>query len=702
MNRDLRISIWALLAVLVAGLGVFPFSASAGAASESYVEGEVLVKYRTPMDLPAARQLAAGQPAQLLEHYGLLSERMGGTYLHLRSSTLTTAALIARLRADPLVEAAEPNYLRHVCDMRAPNDTYFPRLWGLHNAGQAVNGVAGTAGADIAFLAGWGLAATTTNEIVVGVIDSGLDYTHPDLVPNLWTNPGEVPGNGLDDDGNGYVDDVHGYNFAGGNADIQDSGFHGTHVSGTIAAAGNNNLGVIGVAFKAHLMGLKVSTDGSTMSASAIIDALQYATMMKGRGVNLVALNASYGGGSYSTIERDAIQAAGNAGIIFCAAAGNNTNNNDTATFYPAGYRLNNMIVVAATDSNDALAGFSDYGATSVDLGAPGVGVFSTTPVSQPGTDSHVAQGSTTYTGASMIYGGLTAVSGITGSVYDCGLGNPGDFPAGVSGNIALIQRGTLTFAVKVSNATAAGAQAAIIYNNVAGQINGTLGSAGTWLPVVALTQSDGLALLASLPAQATVVNAIDPNLIYQFLDGTSMAAPHVSGAVAFAAMNFPGETVAQRIHRILTATTPVASLYGKTVTGGRLNLARIVDTDGNGLPDWWEQTYFGHATGTDPLADPDHDGQSNLAEWLAGTNPTNAASCLRLTAVRAAAGNGFAVQWPSAPGRYYRLLRATNLLTGFNRVVLTNIAATPPVNTLSDLGPLAPAAAFYRVELEP
>ena len=606
------------------------------------------------------------------------------------------------MRADPAVEVAEPNYIRRLYDMRVPNDAYFGRLWGLHNTGQAVNGSPGTPQADIGFLTAWGLASTATNEVVVGVVDTGLDYTHPDLAGNLWTNAREVPGNGLDDDGNGYVDDVHGYNFADGNSDIQDSGFHGTHVSGTIAAAGNNGLGVIGVDFHAHLMALKVSNDGSSVISSAFLGALQYATLMKGRGVNVVALNASFGGGGSSTTEHDAIQAAGNAGIILCVAAGNDTNNNDTVAVYPASYRLSNMIVVAACDSSNALASFSNYGASSVDLAAPGVNVFSTTPVSQPGTDSHVQQGATVYTANSLTYGGMTTLPGITGSVYNCGLGNPAEFPAAVNGNIALIQRGTLNFSVKVSNATAAGARAAIIYNNVTGNFNGTLGSAGTWLPVVSLSQSDGQALLASLPTQATVVNAVDPNLIYQFLDGTSMATPHVSGAVAFAAMNFPTESVAARIQRVLAHTTPVAALKGKTVTGGRLNLARMVDTDGNGLPDWWEQEYFGHLTGTNPLADADHDGQSNLAEWLAGTNPTNAASFLGLTPVRAAGTNGFAVRWPSAAGHYYRLLRATNLLTGFNQIVLTNIPATPPINTLADPAPPAATRVFYRLELEP
>jgi subtilisin family serine protease len=583
-----------------------------------------------------------------------------------------------------------------------PNCPRFGQLCGLQNTGQSVNGLTGTPQADTGFLTAWGLARPSTNEVVVAVVDTGLDFTHPDIVSNLWTNPGEIPNNGLDDDGNGYVDDVHGYDFVNGTGAVTDSGYHGTHVAGTIAASGNNGLGVIGVDFQAHLMALKVSSDGSSVSVAAVIEAVQYAAMMKTRGVNVVAINASFGGSSSSSTESTAIQAAGNVGIVFCAAAGNNSADNDTTPTYPADYRLPNMIVVAASDQNDALASFSDYGPATVDLAAPGVNILSCLPVAQAGNTSYVQQASSVYQANQLTYSGLTTFSGVTAAIYYCGLGNPTDFPTAVSNNIALIQRGTLFFSDKVSNAMAAGARAAVIFNNAAGNFNGTLQTAGNWLPAIALSQADGQALLAALPATGTVVNAPDPASIYQFLDGTSMATPHVVGAVALAAMNFPAETVAQRIQRILANVTPVAGLAGKVVTGGRLNLARAVDTDGNGLPDWWEQQFFGHLTGTDPNADPDHDGASNLAEFLAGTDPTNFSSALRLTALRAAGTNGVALAWPGVSGRYYRLLRATNLLTGFNSLVRTNLAATPPVNTVTDSAPASAGPRFYRLELEP
>lgn len=167
----------------------------------------------------------------------------------------------------------------------------------------------------------------------------------------------------MDDDGDGYVDDVHGYDFALGTGTLSDSGDHGTHVAGTIAASGNNGLGVLGVDFQAHLLPLKVSSDGENLDTAGVVEAAQYAAMLKGQGVNIVALNASCGGGGFSSVEQSSIQAAGNAGIIFCVAAGNDSANNDTTPDYPASYRLSNMIVVAATDQDDALADFSNYGA---------------------------------------------------------------------------------------------------------------------------------------------------------------------------------------------------------------------------------------------------------------------------------------------------------------------------------------------------
>ena len=547
---------------------------AAGFAAPDYVEGEVLVTFKETTGLAAARQILRTHTLTLAKHFqGLSDHRRRQTGL-VRGAGRTTAALLADLKQDAAVETVEPNYLRWATAAVPTNTTLFPKMWGLQNTGQLVNGTAGTAGDDIRFVSAWNSATPAAAAAVVAVIDTGMDYTHPDLVSNLWTNAGEISGNSVDDDGNGYVDDYYGYDFAANLPSPMDSGLHGTHVCGTIAATGIP-IGVVGVNNRAKIMALKASSDGTTFTDAAIIEAIQYATMMKGRGVNIVAINASFGGGSFSSTESAAIQAAGNAGIIFCAAAGNNSANNDTTPTYPASYRLANMIVVAASDQNDALASFSDYGPTTVDLAAPGVNILSTIPLSQAGTTASVQQASVAYLANGLTYAGTT--TGLTATVVDCGLGYPSNFPAAVTGNIALINRGTLTFAAKLTNAMGAGARAAIIWNNVAGNFLGTLVSSNNWIPAVAISQADGQTLRALLPATATVVNTLDPTQIYQYLDGTSMATPHVAGAVAFAAMNYPAETVAQRIQRILGAVDTIAGLQNQVRTGGRLNLGRII-----------------------------------------------------------------------------------------------------------------------------
>ncbi len=683
------------------GLGVVSTQAATVHRETEYVESEVLVTFKTSASLPAARAALGGRSLELAKHFAWLSERRGRPCGLVRAAGRTTADLIAELKRDPSIETVEPNYLRWTCAGSQPNDALFGQLWGFQNTAQTVNGAAGTAGDDIRFPSARSLARPGVSNVVVAVIDTGVDGAHPDLAANLWTNPGETPNNGVDDDGNGYVDDLHGFDFVGYVAAPTDAGEHGTHVSGTIAAVGNNRLGVIGVAERARVMALKVSSDGTSIDSASEIEALQYAAMMKGRGVNIVAINASYGGGGFSATEQAAIQAAGNAGIVLCAAAGNDGSDNNTTPVYPASYRLANMIVVAATDQNDALASFSNYGSTSVDLAAPGVNILSTLPTWLASTTASVQRNATTYPASAFTYSGIT--TGLTATIYYCGLGYPGDFPAAVNGNIALIQRGTLFFSEKVSNAMAAGARAAIIYNNVSGSFLGTLQTAGTWIPAVAITDVDGAALRATtLPGTGKVVNTAGPNDYYRYMNGTSMATPHVAGAVAFAAMNFPGESAAQRVQRILANVDSVPALLGRTRTGGRLNLERTVDTDRNGMPDWWEQLYFSRPTGDAPDADPDHDGAGNLEEWLAGTHPTHASSCLRLSVSAAQGTNGFTVSWQSVQGKTYRLDRATNLTAGFTSLVRTNIAASPPLNTETDTQAATRRASFYRVRLEP
>jgi len=220
---------------------------------------------------------------------------------------------------------------------------------------------------------------TGSDSVVVGVIDTGVDYTHPDLAGNIWTNPGEIAGNGIDDDNNGFVDDVHGFDFVNNDGDPMDDNHHGTHVAGTIAAQGNNARGVSGVAWNTSIMALKFLSASGAGYTSDAVRAINYATMMRTQyDVNIRVLNNSWGGGGFSGSLEAAIQASEQADILFVAAAGNDGTNNDASPHYPSNYNVSNVISVAATDQNDNLASFSNYGASTVDIAAPGVGIYST------------------------------------------------------------------------------------------------------------------------------------------------------------------------------------------------------------------------------------------------------------------------------------------------------------------------------------
>jgi subtilisin family serine protease len=210
---------------------------------------------------------------------------------------------------------------------------------------------------------------------LVAVIDSGADLTHPDLAANIWTNPNEIPGNGRDDDRNGYRDDVNGYDFVNKDSSPQDDYGHGSHVAGIVAAVGNNTTGVAGVAWGTKVVVLKALDDNGSGYVSDIAKALDYLTDLKRRGIPIHAANLSLGGGTYSSALYRAIERARNYDILVMAAAGNTADNNDTQPSFPANFKLDNIISVAATDENAQLAGYSNYGPGSVHLAAPGSGI---------------------------------------------------------------------------------------------------------------------------------------------------------------------------------------------------------------------------------------------------------------------------------------------------------------------------------------
>ncbi|MCE9628159.1 MAG: S8 family serine peptidase, partial [Candidatus Eisenbacteria bacterium] len=398
---------------------------AANARAQDYAPGRVLVRWK-PLSKSAARNDAMAPLGAMrvasYEFAGLEALSVPG---------MDPAEAAARLSQDPRVEYAEPDYL--VSIGRTPDDPRYPEQFGLHNAGQT----GGLAGADIGADRAWEFY-TGEPSLLVADIDTGCDYDHEDLAANIWTNPGEVAGNGIDDDRNGYIDDVHGYDFYGHDGDPRDDNGHGTHTAGTIAAVGNNGVGVTGVVWQAKLVILKFLNANGSGPTSGAIEAIGYCVR---NGIRLS--NNSWNGGFYSRALEDAISAAGDAGHLFVAAAGNARTDNDAAPSYPAALPADNIITVAATDHADQLAGFSNYGLTSVDLAAPGADILSTVP-----------------------------------------------------------------------------------------------------------------------------------NNGYHLLSGTSMAAPHVTGAAAFLMGRFPQMAIADVKARLLFFAEPKPGLIGRCVTGGRLNLA--------------------------------------------------------------------------------------------------------------------------------
>ena len=316
----------------------------------------------------------------------------------------SNARAIDELRGDAAVAYAEPNWT--YTHQATATDTYFANgsLWGMYGDASAPANGFGSQAAEA-----WGAGHTGAKNVYVGVIDEGIQFDHPDLDTQVWTNPFDTA-NGRDDDGNGYVDDVRGWDFANNDNTIYDGGKrgslddHGTHVAGTIGAKANNGTGVVGVNWNVtEISGKFLGRNGGSLTAA--VQAVDYFTNLKTKhGLNIVATNNSWGGGGFSQALLDAIRRANAANILFVAAAGNSGTNNDTTASYPSNYDVPNVIAVAAIDKAGALASFSQYGATTVDLGAPGVGVWSTTAYNGYSSYNGTSMATPHVTGAAALY----------------------------------------------------------------------------------------------------------------------------------------------------------------------------------------------------------------------------------------------------------------------------------------------------------
>ncbi len=398
----------AVLAAIAMGaaafaIGTTPAVAAPPSPEPASVPGELLIGYRlgaTPQQRANARSRAAAQfQERVVPAEGLRSE----VELVRLPAGADRSAASRRLQEDPAVAYAEPNWI--YTHAAVSNDPYYTNgsLWGMYGDGTSPANQYGSQAGEA-----WAANRTGSASVYVGIIDEGIQFDHPDLNGQVWTNPYDAA-DGLDNDNNGYVDDVRGWDFANNDNTIYDGGRkgtvdnHGTHVSGTIGAKGNG-AGVVGVNWNVTLISGKfLGRSGGTLANA--VRAVDYFTDLKtAKGLNIVATNNSWGGGGFSQSLLDAISRANTANILFVAAAGNNGTDNDATASYPSNYNVPNVIAVAAIDRTGALASFSQYGVTTVDLGAPGVGVWSTTAVNSYSSYSGTSMATPHVTGGAALY----------------------------------------------------------------------------------------------------------------------------------------------------------------------------------------------------------------------------------------------------------------------------------------------------------
>jgi subtilisin family serine protease len=577
--------VFVAIAIMVPTRGVGEEAGSATVLqANTYASGEVLIKYKAGM-----RAVSFESQRQRL---GLSSMRdfAGREVKRVRlPSGLAVPAALEILRQDPAVEYAEPNYYRFLA--RTPNDPRYASQWGLPK---------------ISAPAAWDLLTDCT-ATVVAVIDSGADYEHPDLAANIWTNFGDPAGDGIDDDGNGYIDDTLGWDFVfDDNKPIDEDG-HGTHVAGTIAAFGNNGRGVCGVCWRARLMILRAFDSFGVGTVADTIAAMDYA---RANGARVV--NASYASGEFSQAEYDAISDLNGAGILMIAAAGNEGADNDRNPSYPASYGLPNIIAVAATDENDNLASFSNYGRQSVHIAAPGTDILSTYPERVDVLDEGFESGTAGWTldppigRVSPGFTGSWSLADSPSGSYDNNLDVSAVSPAL---DLSTSSSTTLNFYLKGQMAAGDGMfveTAEAIGGNHWTPLrvwlqdpstggwesfeNGVSGKISQWqsaeVDLSALDgkssayfrfrfQSDADGTAAGYSLDEVVVSALATGQDnYDTLSGTSMATPHVSGLTALLWSQNSGFSAAQVKDRILDSADRLAGLAPKIFAAGRINAA--------------------------------------------------------------------------------------------------------------------------------
>ena len=724
---------------------VHSLSAS-NAFEDNQVPNQIIVQYKDPsyspltIDAEPSNQESSSEVSTPYKYTAILPGRIDLVLIEGENIN----QLLEELKQDPTVEYVEPHYVKQVFDIAVqrndlPNDSYFQEQWALNSSKTEP-------GSDIDFLEALALSRKNTpdNPVIIGIIDSTFATNHPDLINQLWVNEEEIPNNGIDDDNNGYIDDINGFDFVNFSSNVKGYDDHGSHVAGICAAEKNNQRGISGAFPNVKFIALACSTGGNGISSIATLRAKNYIIELKNRGYNIVAVNASYGSSIYSQLSYESIEDLSDNGILFCTASGNDGWNLDLEkdlngnaildaeedlngngildVSYPNNYDLPNIISVASINSNRQLASSSNYGKNEVDLAAPGVSIYSTLSVDtiEEIPDILLINGTAIenqlITGASRISG-----ASIYRKIIYCGIGEIGEFPDEVNGNIALIQRGSLTFSEKVANAMNAGAISTIIYNHVEENSNGLRpwlldGIPNVpWIPSFSISKADGETLLQALPLYATlrpIINTIEPqnSSQYAYLSGTSMATPMVTAAVAFAAYNFPNETMVQRRNRILNNVITLPSLSNKVATEGVVNLRKIVDTDEDNLPDWWEMDYF-MTLNNSSSQDNDNDGYSNRDEFLSETNPINSnnrpsfKTVLKTSNLESSNSNTLTFEFMTHPGYTYTI-QSMNSLSGntWNDTTQSNLNGDgiPMKVTIDDIASSTEGKQFYRIQATP
>ena len=817
--RHMQVQYHLALALLVS-FAITTTTQSVRAESTPFVEGQVIAQFKEPLPYKLNPQSGEKEAYSLMADYPSLQFQ----FIHPTRTQLvliigdSVENLIALFQDHPDIVFVEPNYkqsLRSIERSRSqiPNDALYSLQWALENSTIQGDGL------DVDFVDAWELSRDLdpNQPILIAVIDSNIAINHPDLKNQLWVNSQEIPDNGIDDDNNGYIDDIHGYNFGLFTNDPSGPSNHGSHVAGISVAESNNQEGISGIMPKAKLIALACAqADGSFTNFETYL-AKEYVLDLAERGENVVVINASYGSTFFSQLEYQTIQELDQAGVVFCTAAGNasynleleidfdsdgrldngedrngnglldfgedldndgvldtsedldgdghfdtinedqNTNgildsgedldgdgrldlgvediDNDghfddrnedrngdgilddtypaTYNAFPSDYDLPNIISVASTNDQGELSWFSNYGVTLVDIAAPGSTIASTLSANTENARKLSLSNGSEYSLSEIQFSGTLPEAGLSGSLIDCGIGNPEDFPEAVDGQIALIQRGVLTFGEKVENAMAAGALAALIYNNIeedAMASSWTLGAERIppWIPSYRLTRAEGTEILQSLPLTGSVSLMEEDDFTdrYGYNSGTSMASPMVAGAVAFAALNFPDDTVQERKNRILNAAIPLASLSDKVLTGGTLNLRNIVDSDSDNLPDWWEFERFSTLVNT-PSQDSDSDGYTNQEEYLAQTDPIDASSILsdsdysKVSDLSLSGSDSLSFTFITYPGYRYTLETLNSLGdTWLNALSPIDGDGTEQRITVDQLG--AQDRQFYRIKASP